>query len=77
VLNWPESAYLQITFKRARIWAETWAEWAALRSYIESKNRRGLQRSQNAPPFARKLPKAIIAAKNRDAVLKAMDGVVR
>ncbi len=75
-LNWPQSAYYQVTFKGIRLYAINRADWMAIRRYIAADNRRELQRAEQTHWSVRYLPATIISANNRAAVLKAIDKVI-
>ena len=74
-LDWPRSAYFQITLKRSTLFARDRADWSTFRTYIAASNRRALARSSEAYLLTRYLPRAFIIATNRAAVLKAMDAI--
>jgi hypothetical protein len=74
-LDWPRSAYFQITLKRSMLFAKDRADWSAFRTYIAAPNRRALARTSDVLLMTRYLPRAFLLASNRSAVLKAMDAV--
>lgn len=76
-INWPRDAYFQVTVKRSTLFAANHADWGAFRAYIAASNRRELYRAGKAHWACRYLPRGIIAAKNRTAVLRAIDAFLR
>ena len=74
---WPEAAYFQITIKRTTLFAADHTDWGAFRAYIAAPNRRELYRTGKAHWACRYLPRGVIAAKNRAAVLRAIDAFHR
>jgi hypothetical protein len=75
-LNWPDDAYFQATVRRTRVFAVDRADWAGIRAYLAAPNRRELYRTGRAPWCVRYLPASVIAARNRDAFIRAMDAVL-
>ena len=76
-LEWPGDAYYLVSVKRTRVYGANPTDFAAIRGFLAAKNRRELYRTGLAPWCARYLPAGAISGKNREAIVRAMEALLR
>jgi hypothetical protein len=73
----PDDLWLQTRCCGDVLWAYNWRHLAYLKDLIGRKQRRTSSFQPDPKSLARRMPKWITAAKNRDAVLHAIERIIR